>query len=196
MSITSLILFGLMWFVILYLINAAIAKKFKKIDAQIAALYFFTVAMIGLFGEIFLDTIYNYFVGQPLWRYNILPIHGGYTSIFAIILWGLYGFHLYMLHDTLGSRWSIYKTKHLVLIFGLEALIIESLLTISAKLLLGEFMYYYYPGDLWHVTSIQNLPFYFICGFVILKTIPRFKADPQFFILMSSALTFVIAFMA
>lgn len=188
----QLILFALLWFAIIYILNAIIAKKFKKINLKIALLYFVTVAAIGVFGEIFLDTVYNHFVGNPLWEYKILPIHHGYTSIFAPVIWGIYGFHLYLLHDTISQKWSITKTRTLALIFSIEALIFEALLTISSKLLLGDFMYYYFPGDLWHVSSFQNMPFYFICGVVIIKTMRRFKKDPAFFTIMCLFLLLVI----
>lgn len=194
MSALSLTLFTLLWFVLLYLLNSLIARSFNKIDLKLATVYFMTVALIGVFGEIALDTVYNYFVGTPLWRYNILPIHQAYTSSYAIMVWGLYGFHLYMLHDSLG-KWSINKTKHLALIFCFEALVLESVLTISARIFLGEYMYYYFPSDLWHVTSVQNIPFYFICGLIILKTIKRFKKDPIFFSAMSAVLLAVVVFL-
>lgn len=193
METLHLILFALLWLGILYLLNALIAKNFKKIDIKIALLYFFTIAAIGVFGEIFLDTVYNYFVGNPLWRYNILPIHHAYTSVYAPIVWGIYGFHLYLLHDTFRA-WSITKTRYLALVFSIEALILEALLTISAKFLLGDFMYYYFPGDLWHVSSFQNIPFYFICGMIIIKTIKRFKNDPVFFSLMCVFATSIVVF--
>lgn len=194
MSALSLTLFTLLWFVLLYLLNSLIARSFKKINLKLVTVYFMTVALIGVFGEIALDTVYKFFVGTPLWRYNILPIHQAYTSSYAIVVWGLYGFHLYLLHDSLG-KWSINKTKHLALIFCFEALILESALTISARVLLGEYMYYYFPSDLWHVTSVQNIPFYFICGLIILKTIKRFKKDPIFFSAMSAVLLAVVVFL-
>lgn len=107
-----------------------------------AVLYFSTVALIGVFGEIFLDATYNNVVGRPLWYYNILPVQGGYTSSFAIVTWGILGFYLYLMHDNLASKWSITKTKHLALIFSVEALVIEALVTLSARVLLGKYLYY------------------------------------------------------
>jgi len=193
MNSLRLILFALLWLVLLYLLNCMIARQWKRIEPRQAILYFLAVAMIGVFGELFLDTSYRYFVGFPLWRYNILPIYAGYTSRYAIVVWGLYGFHLYLLHGSLG-KWSIYRTRHLALIFSFEALILEALLTLSAKVLLGDYMYYYLPGDLWHITSIQNIPFYFICGVIIVKTLRRFNADPMFFSALSAALLTVVIF--
>lgn len=191
----SLVLFALLWLAIIYLGNSLLAKEWKKIEAKTAILYFMTVALIGLYGEIFLDSIYNYFVGHPLWRYNILPIHQAYTASYAAVIWGLYGFHLYLLHGSLHSKWAINRTKHLVLIFSFEALVAEAVLTLSARVLLGEYVYYYLPSDLWHVSSVQNFPFYLICGLLILKTLRRFKADPVFFSGMSAALLFVLVFL-
>jgi hypothetical protein len=191
----SLILFAIVWFVILYLFNSLLAGGWKKIVLKQAALYFSTVAMIGIYGEIFLDTAYKFFVGHPLWHYNMLPIHNAYTSTYAAIIWGAYGFHLYLLHGTLGSKWSISRTKHLAFIFCIEALIIEALATISARIFLGKYLYYYIPGDLWHVSSFQNIPFYFICGVLIIKTLKRFKVDPVFFSAMSTAMVLVIVFL-
>lgn len=114
-----LFLFAVAWAGFLYVINCLIAKQLKHIDWKQALLYFTTVVMVGLFGEIFLDSVYKLIVGVPLWFYNILPILHGYTSSYAIVTWGIYGFHLYLLHGTLSSRWSIEKTRYLALIFCL-----------------------------------------------------------------------------
>lgn len=183
------------WAVAIYALNCLVAGRLKSIEPKQFTLYFTTVALIGLFGEIFLDSAYDFLVGHPLWYYNILPIQNGYTSSYAILTWGLYGFHLYLLHGSLQAKWSITKTKHLELIFSLEALVLEALLTISAKIFLGKYMYYYLPADLWHVSSFQNIPFYFICGLVVLKTLKRFRSDPVFFSAMSTALLFVLVFL-
>lgn len=195
MYAVKLILFSLLWLVIAYGVNCGVAGKRMRVEPKMALLYFSTVALIGVFGEIFLDSTYNHLAGRPLWYYNILPVQGGYTSSFAIVTWGILGFYLYLMHDNLESKWSITKTKHLALIFSLEALVIEALVTISAKLLLGQYLYYYLPGDLWHVSSLQNIPFYFICGVAILKTTKRFRRDPYFFSAMSFCLIYVLIFL-
>lgn len=191
----SLVVFALLWLAVVYAVNVAIARKLIRINWRTALLYFITVGMIGVFGEIFLDTVYKFFVGHPLWRYNILPIHDGYTSAYAPIIWGVYGFHIYLFHDTLRSKWSITRTRHLALILSIEALILESALTLSAIPLLGTLMYYYYPGDLWHVTSIQNMPFYFIFGAFASKAMRRFRTSPGFFVFLAVWFTVVIVFM-
>ena len=193
MTFISLFLFSVLLIVSVYLVNSIIVHSFKKVQLSRALLYVSTVAMIGVFGEIFVDTIYAHLFHTPLWRYNILPVHHGYTSKYAIVLWGTYGFYLYLLHDSL-EKWSISKQRHLALIFGVEALVLESLVELGSKALLGKYVYYYYPSGLWHISAFQNFPFYFICGFLIVKTIKRFKADPFFFTFLSSWLTLMVVF--
>lgn len=188
---TKLIVFTLLIAAAIYLFNCLVARKVKPIDPKMALLYITTVSMIGVVGEIFVDSIYDFFAPNPLWVYNILPVHDGYTSKYAAILWGLFGFYLYLMHDTL-DKWSVKKRRHLALIFAFEALVLEAIVVIASKLLLGKWMYYYYPGDLWHVSTIQNFPFYFLCGYLIVGTLRRFKQDPRFFIIINAWIIFVM----
>ena len=193
MTNTSLFLFSVLLIVSVYLVNSIIARRFKKVQLSRALLYMSTVAMIGVFGEVFVDTIYAHFFHTPLWRYNILPIHHAYTSDYAVVLWGAYGFYLYLLHDSL-EKWSISKQRHLALIFSVEALVLEALVELSSKVALGKYVYYYYPGGLWHISAFQNFPFYLICGFLIVKTIRRFKVDPVFFTVINAWLISILVF--
>ena len=189
----QLISFAALWIMIIYAVNCVLARRFKKPTLKRTISYVFATATIGVFGEIFLDSTYRHFVGNPLWEYRILPVHNGYTSSFAPVIWGIYGFHLSLLHDTL-RRHHIYTVWKLALIMSVEALLAEALLTLSAKLFFGEFLYYYFPGDLWHISSLQNIPFYFICALVIVATVRRFKIDPAFFACMCAALVTVLIF--
>jgi hypothetical protein len=196
MSTLRYILFALGYVAVIYVLNCLIALEFKRINLKQALLYVTTVGMIGVFGEIFLDTTYKWIVGHPLWRYQLLPIRHAYTSKYALVVWGIYGFHLYLLHGSLHAKWAINKTRHLALIFCFEALILEAILTLSARPVFGKYLYYYFPSDLWHVSSFQNIPFYFICAVLILKTLKRFKHDPIFFSGMSAFLACLLVFFA
>jgi hypothetical protein len=190
---TKLVLFSAAWLVGIYLFNSLLARRFKKINVKRALVYITTVAMLGLYGEIFVDSFYAHFFNTPLWRYDILPIHHAYTSSFAAVLWGAYGFHLYLLHDSL-KKWSADKEIRLMILFAFEALIIESLVELTSKVLRGQYIYYYYPGGLWHISAFQNFPFYFICGLLIVKTVKRFQADPRFFVFLNSWLIVMVLF--
>ncbi len=189
-------LFSLVWLAIVYLIDSAIAHTWKKVELKQALAYMCVVATIGVFGEIFLDSVYNFFVGQPLWLYNLLPIHNGYTSAYAPIIWGIFGFHCYLFHDTLAKKWHITRTWQVALVLSFEALLLEAMLTLSAIPVFGSLMYYYTPNDLWHVTSLQNVPFYYICGLLIAVSAKRFKTYPLYFAGAGVFLTVVVVFFA
>ena len=78
------------------------------------------------------------------------------------------------------------------MIISFEALALEALLTLSAKPVFGTYMYYYLPGDLWHVTSLQNIPFYFIFGIVAVKTLQMARVDTHFYTVASVFLLIVM----
>lgn len=189
------VLFTIVWLGIIYLYNCLIARSWKRINVREALTAVAATAFIGVYGEVFLDTIYHALVGTPLWRYNILPIHNGYTSAFAPVIWGMLGFHIYLFHGTL-RRWRpTIRRRSIALIFSIEALLLEAALTLSAFVFFGQLMYYYYPSDLWHVTTLQNIPFYFICGIVLVKTLSIAKQHPRYFTQIALFLLVVIVWM-
>src|SRR5438105_7997316 len=86
-----------------YLLSSLVAGKFKKIKfkrihTSRALLYISSVAMIGVLAEIFVDTMYVHLFHHPLWLYQFFPIHHAYTSQFSPVLWGTFGFYLYLMH--------------------------------------------------------------------------------------------------
>src|SRR5438552_1739976 len=117
---TKLLIYAVIIFLTVYLYSALIHRKFKKIHLSRALLYICSVAMIGVLGEISVDTFYNHVFGSPLWRYNFLPIHHAYTSLFAPIMWGGFGFYIYLIHHSY-ERWTRKQLISLALIFCVEA---------------------------------------------------------------------------
>lgn len=186
-------LFGLTIFVLVYLLSFAINRRFKKIHWSRALLYIFSVAMIGVLAEIFVDTIYRHMFGHPLWRYNFLPVHHAYTSQFSPVLWGAFGFYLYLIHHEY-EKWPPKKLLYLSIVFSLEAIMIEGAADLISKLFLGKLIYYYHPGNLWHLTSIQGIPFYFLTGVLIIQTIHWFKSSPHYFTFVSIWVTTITVF--
>lgn len=195
MSLFGLLIFSLAWIAGVYLVNCLLAREFKRIEVKPLLLYVTTIAMIGTFGELFWDGLYERAFGIPLWEYYVYPIHDAHTSYFAAVLWGLYGFHLYLLYDTIRKRYKK-ATKYLALIFALEALMIEALVSLTYLAATGDWLYYYLPGDMWHVTTIQNFPLYIMAGYVIVGTLKRFEASPWFFVIMNGALISVVLLLA
>lgn len=193
-----LILYGISIFLSVYLINSIIAGKFKKlrfkrIHVSRALLYISSVAMIGVLAEIFVDTIYVHWFHRPLWHYNFFPIHHGYTSQYSPVLWGTFGFYLYLMHHEY-ERWSTRQLINLSIVFSIEAIVIEGIADAISRPFLGKLIYYYNPSNLWHVTSLQGIPFYFLTGILIIQTIHWFKSSPHYFTFISAWVTSVTVF--
>jgi hypothetical protein len=157
--------FSLLWIVIIYIVNCLFARKVVKIQLSRLAIYIFTMTALGLFGEIMFDTFYKLALGRPLWEYHLLPIHHGFTSFYSLVLWGAVGVHLYLLHNTLKAR-GIVSTHVLALIFCLEAILLEALVNLSYLPVFHDYVYYYLPSDLFHITSVQALPLYLLAGYI------------------------------
>ncbi len=189
----QLLIFALAWAVGIYAVNCLIAREIKRISPAQAFMHAAAMALIGLAGEVTVGTLYHALFSKPLWAYTILPIHHSYTSRYALFLWGVYGFHLYLLHGTLAK--SRPRSIHrIALLFSIEAVVIEALVNISYKLSFNNYIYYYFPNDLWHLTSLQTLPFYLGAGYIIAAAFRRFESDPRFFACMCAALACLLAF--
>ena len=194
MELLPLALFSAVWTIGLYLINSLIARQFKRVSLRPMLLYVCALAMLGVYGETIFGNVYDYIFGHPLWRYTVLPIHHGYTSKFALVLWGSYGFYLYLMHDNLVKR-SAQVAKYLPFIFCLEAVAIELAVNVTYRLVFGKFLFYYVPGDLWHLTSLQTLPRYLAGGFAINAMLRRGRSDPLFFAASAAAFATVLVFL-
>lgn len=192
----SLFLFTLFCITVIYLLNAFLAHRFKKINYKYALLYITTVALLGVFGEILIDSLFKIFIGRPLWEYHLLPIHNGYTSYYSLAIWGMYGFYLYIFHDFLSGKRSRLSKKYITVIVGLEALALEIAINTLYLAFFGDYIFYYLPNDFWHLTSVQAIPFYLLLGIVISKCIERFRKDFKFFIAMNISLVSVMVFFA
>ena len=188
-----LLLFAVICLISVVLFSLLVNRGFKKFQLSKALLWISAVAMIGVLGEIFVDTIYNHFFHAPLWRYNFLQVHHAYTSGYSPILWGTFGFYLYLIHHSM-EKWTRSQLVSLSLIFAVEALLIEALADLASKPILGDYIYYYYPANLWHITAFQCFPFYFLTGVLIAQTIHWFKASPHFFTVLSSWVTVITVY--
>jgi hypothetical protein len=193
MDMTQLSAFFALCVAIVYFGNCVFAKRLIRIEPKMAALYVSTLALIGIYGEIFVNKLYDVLFGHPLWTYRIEPIHGGLSSKYAFFLWGIYGLHIYLLHGALKGR-RINSKKYMTYIFGFEGVAIEFITNSLFLIIFNRYLFYYPANDLWHITSLQGIPCYIAGGWVISKSLERFKQDPKFFIVMNLLLTSVIVF--
>jgi hypothetical protein len=190
MNVMGLTLFAFLWVTIVYLLNSLLARKLQPLNLKIAIVYVATTALLGVCGEIFVGSIYHFFFDKPLWQYHVLPVHDGFTSHYAPVIWGILGFYLYLLHNTL--KLKKFSENKLSLLFAAETLVIEFFANLSFLLLFDKYLFYYLPTDLWHLTSVQTLPFYLIAGFILTRTIRRFQKDWLFYSLMCVALIYLL----
>ena len=189
-----LFIFGAVLVASVYLLVSLFNHGFKPVHWSRALLYICSVAMIGVLGEISVDTAYRQFFPTPLWRYNFLPVNHAYTSMFAPVLWGAFGFYVYLVHHKY-ERWTRQELVKLSVIFGLEAMALEAVCDLVSKPILGNYIYYYYPSGLFHISAFQNFPFYFICGAIVIQTIHWFKAQPHYFTFISAWVTAVTVYL-
>ena len=190
--LTIAVIFPFLW-VALFVGLWFFASSRPQIDVRQLLLYVAFMAMIGPVGEVFVGTLYEALVGVPLWQYKILPIHHGYTSLYAPVIWGISGVSLYYLND-IRRVWSHKSKVQKAALSMVETITLEAALNVSFLLLSGSLIFYYTPGDLWHVTSLQTLPFYFGLGFIIQSSIKRMRKDTLFFAAMCGLLTLVFVY--
>ncbi len=165
MPLIKTLVFSFGWIGIIYIANCLIAQRLISIAFRKLGLYTLTMAALGLFGELVFDTVYKLVCGEPLWIYEVFPIHNNYTSLYSLFLWGAMGLHLYLLHETLAHR-CITALHVLATFFCGEAILLEALVNLSHLAMFGTYIFYYLPGDLWHVTSFRAFPLYLLAGFI------------------------------
>lgn len=193
MELELLFTFSLTWVVVIYSFHSIRAGSFLKLKPARIFHYITTLILLGVFGEVLLDSIYSLFFGQTLWQYHLYPIHNGYTSYYSVFLWGLYGFYLYLSQQGYAKK-ATTRNYFLVLVIAVEAIILEFILNLSHVWLFGGYIFYYLPNDLWHLTTIQVIPFYFVAALFTLNLLEATKRRPLFCGLVNLVLVSVLIF--
>lgn len=165
---------------IMYLFDSLYAGRWLRIRKESLA-YVAASVLIGVFGEVFIETIYAWAFGQPLWHYQFLPVHHGYTSLYSVVLWTMYGMHLYWVQVALRSKYDSLVRWKLASVFAIESLLLETFANVVWLWVFGYLIYFYTPTDLWHATTIQNIPCYFAASWAIIVTVKRFRREPWFY---------------
>jgi hypothetical protein len=182
-----------MWLLLLAAIHFIFTKK-RKIDYKLLILYISFMAMAGPFGEIVVGTFYESIAGFPLWQYQILPTHNAYTSLYAPVIWGIAGAFLYYSSEIL-KVWTTKPKVQKASLIMFETILFEATLNLSFLALSGSLIFYYTPGDLWHITSLQTLPFYFLLGFGVMSSIKRMREHRRFYSALCLSLMFVVVYL-
>jgi len=168
----KLFLFSVAWVVIVFLLCRFIAGRPLKIKKRRVILYITSMAALGVLGEVTVDTLYKFTFGQPLWLYRLFPIHYGYTSLYSLFEWGVIGFYVYILHNRLKEK-NLLKIYILAPIMCVEVVLFELAVNGSYKTLFNKYIFYYFPSNLWHLSSLQVIPIYLVAGFITLGILER-----------------------
>lgn len=163
---------------LLYLFGCAVAGAWLKPEWPRLALYMGATFMGGALGEILIGNLGEMALGRMVWRYQIWPEHGGYTTGVGAVMWPMYGFYLYCFHEALRKRGSkhIDNVLYSGVLIAIDAMVLETLANIFSLATFGTYYFYYVAGDLLHFTSAEIfLPYvaFGVFGSCLLKLLDR-----------------------
>jgi hypothetical protein len=169
-------LFGAMLF---YLLGSLLVRRWIRIELYSLALSMAVAFLVAIVCEVYLGKLYYLLMGKPLWQYRVWPIHDGYTSVLNFIIWPVYGYYIYFLHQVLHARRVVIRPSWLKgVASGLDGPLLEILANGFFLLFYGTFYFYYLPGDLRHFTSVQVVPLYMVMGVILSLLLDYLLAKP------------------
>ncbi len=170
-------LFGV---VVFYLAASLLLRSWVRIDVYQLALAMTVAFLVAIVCEVGLGKLYYLAVGEPLWQYRVWPIHDGYTSVLNFIIWPVYGYYLYFLHQVLQARRVVFRPYWLNgLASGFDGPLLEILANGFFILFYGTFYFYYLPDDMKHLTSVQVIPLYMIMGVILSLVLQHVRERPR-----------------
>jgi len=170
-------LFGALVF---YLLGSLLVRRWIRIELYSLLLSMAVAFLVAIVCEVFLGKLYYLLVGEPLWQYRVWPIHDGYTSVLNFIIWPVYGYYVYFLHQVLHARRVVIRPAWLKgVASGIDGPLLEILANGFFLLFYGTFYFYYLPGDLRHFTSVQVVPLYMVMGVILSLLLDYLLSKPQ-----------------
>jgi hypothetical protein len=171
---------ALVGILLLYLLAALAAGRWLNADPYELLLCMAAAFLVAVFCEVGLGRAYQALVGAPLWQYRVWPIHAGFTSALNFMIWPVYGYYWYFLHEVLQARRVRIRRPWLKgLTAGLDGPLLEILANGFFLLFYRTFYFYYLPGDLRHYTSVQVVPLYMMMGIGLSLVIEFLKSRPR-----------------
>ena len=166
--------------VLIYLLGSLLSRRWIRIELYPLLLSMAAAFLIAIVCEVLLGKLYYLLVGKPLWQYRVWPIHDGYTSALNFIIWPVYGYYVYFMHQVLAAKRVDIKPAWLKgLASGIDGPLLEILANGFFLLFYGTFYFYYLPGDLRHFTSVQVVPLYMVMGVILSLVLERLLLRPR-----------------
>ncbi len=153
---------------VLYLLHSMLAGRLIRPDPYLLLLHMSTAFLVMSILEAGLGFLHTELLGWRLWEYRLLPNHRGYGTYLGLITWPWYGFHLYLFEQALAGRGlRIENVCWRGSLTGVDGPLLEILGNGLFLLMFGQYVFYYFPGDLGHVTSTAVMPHYALAGVVL-----------------------------
>jgi hypothetical protein len=165
--------------ILFYLLGSLLLQRWIRIEPYPLLLSMAVAFLIAIVCEVVLGKLYCLLLGKPLWQYRVWPIHDGYTSALNFIIWPVYGYYVYFVHQVLVAKRIHIRPAWLKgLASGIDGPLLEILANGFFLLFYGTFYFYYSPGDLRHFTSIQVVPLYMVMGVILSLVLDRLLLLP------------------
>jgi hypothetical protein len=97
------------------------------------------------------------------------------------------GFFMYLLHGTLKKK-HISSVLMLATLFCIDAILFELAVNGSYRAIFHNYIFYYFPNNLWHLSSLQAIPLYLLAGLIVVEVLQREKRHPRFAVAVSTCL--------
>lgn len=149
-------------FAFLYGMWCLMARRILRCDVRTSLMYMGLSFPVLVISEVVVGHVHVKVFGQPLWQYRMQPIHDGHTSLYNFGIWPLYGWHMLLCEKALaatrltpGASKALMFAKH-----ALSGPLLEIVANFGMLLVMGRYYFYYFPNDLWHLTSVYVIPYY------------------------------------
>jgi hypothetical protein len=154
-------------FLVIYLLWCLIAQRFISLDLRRVFYYMALAFPFCLILEVGFGNLHHYLFNEYLWQYRVLPVHQGLTSTLNFAIWPLYGLHFY-LYDVVEKQFTFskfWKNVFFITKLAISGPLLEFILNMVCRFSFERYYFYYFPDDLFHYTSIQVIPYYFIASY-------------------------------
>lgn len=154
----------------LYLLYCLLAGRWLRIDPYSLLLNMAGAFLVMSIMEASFGFMHAEFFGWRLWEYRIFPNHHGYGTDLGPMTWPWYGFHFYLFNEALHRRRLVLHQRGALIkgsITGLDGPLLEIIGNGLFLLLFGQYVFYYFPGELGHLTSVLVMPYYAAAGIVL-----------------------------
>lgn len=185
----QIIIFSACWVAVMVTIYFVLAAKIKT-DKKEVFLHMGVIAVLGPICEVAINNFCRFFFGTSLWQYHFLPVHHGDTSLYSFFVWAMYGCHLYFMDRRFIHSAAAYRSVLFALILSVDAIILEFTLNVTSIYFLHTYIFFYLPNDVFHLTTLAVVPFYFCGGVLAAEVIKRSFKYP----ILIGTLGFVVGF--